>query len=491
MAKAKSVFVCSECGYEAPKWMGKCPSCGSWNTFYEEKLEATSSSGNVVKLRKSEKPRKLNSVEGRDEIRTKTGYEEVDRVLGGGLVKGSLVLLGGEPGIGKSTLILQLCNKLAGSYNKSDSNGNKIAESDNKLASEGNKTASEGDKTAGDENRGIVLYVSGEESAEQVKLRADRLNIDNDNIMFLGETDIDAIETQILDIKPKLVIIDSIQTMFSNEITSAPGTVSQVREITARIMKCCKQNQITTIIIGHVTKDGNIAGPRILEHMVDTVLYLEGERYFSYRILRSVKNRFGSTNEIGMFEMKNEGMCEVTNPSSVLISEDSEEVPGACIVCSLEGTRPLLVELQALTTTSIYGIPKRTGNGIDFNKIALLIAVLEKRARMNLGNQDVYLNVVSGMKINEPAIDLGIAAVIASSFKSVYIPKNTAIIGEVGLTGEIRAVNMIDKRLKEAQRLGIKRIIIPQNNMKLLKESYKLDIIGVKNINEALRALGM
>lgn len=484
MAKAKSVFVCSECGYEAPKWMGRCPSCGSWNTFYEEKLETTSSSGNVVKLRESEKPRKLNSVEGRDEIRTKTGYEEVDRVLGGGLVKGSLVLLGGEPGIGKSTLILQLCNKLAGSYNKSNSNGNKIAESDNKLAGEG-------DKTAGDENRGIVLYVSGEESAEQVKLRADRLNIDNDNIMFLGETDIDAIETQILDIKPKLVIIDSIQTMFSNEITSAPGTVSQVREITARIMKCCKQNQITTIIIGHVTKDGNIAGPRILEHMVDTVLYLEGERYFSYRILRSVKNRFGSTNEIGMFEMKNEGMCEVTNPSSVLISEDSEEVPGACIVCSLEGTRPLLVELQALTTTSIYGIPKRTGNGIDFNKIALLIAVLEKRARMNLGNQDVYLNVVSGMKINEPAIDLGIAAVIASSFKSVYIPKNTAIIGEVGLTGEIRAVNMIDKRLKEAQRLGIKRIIIPQNNMKLLKESYKLDIIGVKNINEALRALGM
>lgn len=463
MAKAKSVFVCSECGYEAPKWMGRCPSCGSWNTFYEEKLEATSSSGNVVKLRESEKPRKLNSVEGRDEIRTRTGYEEVDRVLGGGLVKGSLVLLGGEPGIGKSTLILQLCNKLA----------------------------SEGNKTAGDENRGIVLYVSGEESAEQVKLRADRLNIDNDNIMFLGETDIDAIETQILDIKPKLVIIDSIQTMFSNEITSAPGTVSQVREITARIMKCCKQNQITTIIIGHVTKDGNIAGPRILEHMVDTVLYLEGERYFSYRILRSVKNRFGSTNEIGMFEMKNEGMCEVTNPSSVLISEDSEEVPGACIVCSLEGTRPLLVELQALTTTSIYGIPKRTGNGIDFNKIALLIAVLEKRARMNLGNQDVYLNVVSGMKINEPAIDLGIAAVIASSFKSVYIPKNTAIIGEVGLTGEIRAVNMIDKRLKEAQRLGIKRIIIPQNNAKLLKESYKLDIIGVKNINEALRALGM
>ena len=256
-------------------------------------------------------------------------------------------------------------------------------------------------------------------------------------------------------------------------------------------MKCCKQNQITTIIIGHVTKDGNIAGPRVLEHMVDTVLYLEGERYFSYRILRGVKNRFGSTNEIGMFEMLNEGMCEVTNPSSILISEDQENVPGAGIVCSLEGTRPLLVELQALTTQSFYGIPKRTGNGIDFNKIALLLAVLEKRAHLSLGNQDVYVNVVSGMKITEPAVDLGIALVIASSYKNVYIPKDTAIIGEVGLTGEIRSVNMIDKRLKESERLGIKKCIIPENNKKLLKNSYKLDIIGVKNINEALRVIGI
>lgn len=307
----------------------------------------------------------------------------------------------------------------------------------------------------------------------------------------MGETDIDAIETQIVEINPALVVIDSIQTMFSNEITSAPGTVSQVREITARIMKCCKQNQITTIIIGHVTKDGNIAGPRVLEHMVDTVLYLEGERYFSYRILRSVKNRFGSTNEIGMFEMRNEGMCEVTNPSEILISEDSEQAPGAAIVCSLEGTRPLLVELQSLTTPSVYGIPKRTGNGVDFNKIALLIAVLEKRAHLSLGNQDVYLNVVSGMRMTEPAVDLGIALVMASSFKSVYIPKDTAIIGEVGLTGEIRSVNMIDKRLKEAQRLGIKRVIIPQNNKKLLKDDYNLDIIGVRNINDALHAIGI
>ena len=376
-------------------------------------------------------------------------------VLGGGIVKGSLVLIGGEPGIGKSTLILQLCDKIA----------------------------------KGEDEK--VLYVSGEESAEQVKLRADRLQIHNDHILFLGETDIDAIEAEIIEIKPKLVVIDSIQTMYSNEISSAPGTVSQVREITARIMKCCKQNQITTIIIGHVTKDGNIAGPRVLEHMVDTVLYLEGERYFSYRILRGVKNRFGSTNEIGMFEMLNEGMCEVTNPSSILISEDQENVPGAGIVCSLEGTRPLLVELQALTTQSFYGIPKRTGNGIDFNKIALLLAVLEKRAHLSLGNQDVYVNVVSGMKIIEPAVDLGIALVIASSYKNVYIPKDTAIIGEVGLTGEIRSVNMIDKRLKESERLGIKKCIIPENNKKLLKNSYKLDIIGVKNINEALKAIGI
>lgn len=454
MAKAKTVFVCSECGYESPKWLGRCPACNAWNTFYEEKLQINSSSGRNVKLKETTKPLKLNSIVGKEEIRTKSKVSELDRVLGGGLVKGSLILIGGEPGIGKSTLILQLCDKIA------------------------------------DEN-GIVLYISGEESAEQVKLRADRLNITNENIMFLGETDIDVIELEIQNTNPKLVVIDSIQTMYSSEITSSAGTVSQVREITSRVMKCCKQNQITTVLIGHVTKDGNIAGPRVLEHMVDTVLYLEGERYFSYRILRSVKNRFGSTNEIGMFEMKNEGMCEVTNPSAVLISEEAEQVPGAGIVCSLEGTRPLLVELQALTTPSVYGIPKRTGNGVDFNKIALLIAVLEKRARVSLGNQDVYLNVVSGMKINEPAIDLGIALVIASSYKNMYIPKDTVIIGEVGLTGEIRAVNMIEKRLKEAERLGIKKCIIPQNNKKHLKDKYKLDIIGVRNINEALYAIGI
>ena len=453
MAKAKTVFVCSDCGYESAKWLGKCPSCGAWNTFYEEKIQATTSNGATIKLKDSAKPMNLNSVEGKEAVRTKTGYDELDRVLGGGIVKGSLVLLGGEPGIGKSTLILQLCDKIA--------------------------------------KDGKVLYVSGEESAEQVKIRADRLNIHNDNIMFLGETDIAIIEAEIINMNPKLVVIDSIQTMYAEEISSAPGTVSQVREITARVMRTCKQNAITTILIGHVTKDGNIAGPRVLEHMVDTVLYLEGERYFSYRMLRSVKNRFGSTNEVGMFEMRNEGMEEVTNPSSILISEDQEMVPGAAIVCSLEGTRPLLVELQALTTPTVYGIPKRTGNGIDFNKISLLIAVLEKRARLSIGNQDVYVNVVSGMKLNEPAVDLGTALVMASSYKNVFISKDTAIIGEVGLTGEIRSVNMIDKRLKECERLGIKRCIIPQNNKKLLKSKYDLDIIGVRNIEDALRAIGI
>ncbi len=452
MAKSKSVFVCSDCGYESPKWLGKCPSCGAWNTFYEETVQnVTARDG---KTKEAAKPMKLSNVEGKDAIRIDTGYGEVNRTLGGGIVKGSLVLLGGEPGIGKSTLVLQMCNKVA--------------------------------------KDGKVLYVSGEESAEQIKLRADRLGINNDNIMFLGETDIDAIENEITSMNPKLVIIDSIQTMYSSDLTSAPGTVGQVREITARIMRCCKQNAITTIIIGHVTKDGNIAGPRVLEHMVDTVLYLEGERFFSYRILRSVKNRFGSTNEVGMFEMVNEGMEEVTNPSSILISEDNgEELPGSAIVCSIEGTRPLLVELQALTTPSVYGLPKRTANGIDFNKVALLIAVLEKRANLMLGNQDVYLNVVSGMKLQEPSVDLGIALVIASSFKNVSIPKDTAIIGEVGLTGEIRSVNLIDKRLNEVERLGIKRVIIPQNNKKLLKNTYKLDIIGVRNINDALRAIGL
>ena len=309
--------------------------------------------------------------------------------------------------------------------------------------------------------------------------------------MFLGETDMDVIQTAILDMNPKLVIIDSIQTMYSDEITSAPGTVSQVREITARIMKLCKTNGITTIIIGHVTKEGNIAGPRVLEHMVDTVLYLEGERYFSYRILRGVKNRFGSTNEVGMFEMANEGMVEISNPSAVLISERDDNPAGSVVVASMEGTRPLLIELQALTTPSVFGMPRRNANGIDYNRLTLLMAVLEKRAGFNLGSQDAYVNVVSGMRINEPSVDLGVIAAVTSSFKNLSISKDVVVIGEVGLTGEVRTVNLIDKRLKEAEKMGFKTCIIPESNKKQLKESYKMDIIGVKNINEALKAMGL
>ncbi len=333
------------------------------------------------------------------------------------------------------------------------------------------------------------MYVSGEESAEQIKLRADRLNINNEKLLFLAETDIDQVENALEKEEPDFVIIDSVQTMYSEEITSSPGSVSQVREITARIMKMCKQKQITTIIIGHVTKDGNIAGPRVLEHMVDTVLYLEGERYFSYRILRGVKNRFGSTNEIGMFEMRNEGLQEITDPSSVLISEREEAATGSVIVASLEGTRPILLELQSLATPTVFGLPRRTANGIDYNRLVLLMAVLEKRAGMNLGSQDVYLNIVGGMKVNEPALDLGIILSVASSYKNKSIPENVAVIGEVGLTGEVRYVNMIEKRIKEAEKLGYQKVLIPESNKKVLKESYKLDIIGVKNVIEALNHL--
>ena len=451
MAKTNTVFVCNECGYESAKWMGKCPACNSWNSFFEQKIEK-STKGKIEK-NVNNKPQALNTYKGQENERIKTGFEELDRVLGGGLVKGSLILLGGEPGIGKSTLILQICNKINA--------------------------------------EGKVLYVSGEESAEQIKLRADRLNIQNDDIMFLGETDIDIVNREIMEMQPKLVIIDSIQTMYSEELSAAAGSVSQVREITAQIMKVCKQNAITTIIIGHVTKEGNIAGPRVLEHMVDTVLYIEGERYFSYRILRGVKNRFGSTNEIGMFEMRQEGMCEIENPSEILISEREDNPAGSCIVASMEGTRPLLVELQALTTQSVFGFPKRTANGIDFNRLALLIAVLEKKAKLMLGTQDVYLNVVGGIKINEPAIDLGIIMVVASSFKNKPIPKDVVIMGEVGLTGEVRRISMIEKRIKEAEKLGFKTCIIPENNLKNLKEKYSIKLIGVSNISEAINKIGI
>ncbi len=450
--KNTTVFVCSNCGYESTKWLGKCPACNEWNSFYEEKAITSSGSSKDKSKTKSEVIQ-LNTVEKKSTTRIKTGVGELDRVLGGGFVEGSLTLLGGEPGIGKSTLILQICEQV-----KID---------------------------------GKILYVSGEESAEQIKIRADRLGIKKDNILFLSETDIDNVEDALEKTQAKFAIIDSVQTMYSDEITSAAGSVSQVRELTARIMKMCKQKAITTIIIGHVTKDGNIAGPRVLEHMVDTVLYLEGERYFSYRILRGVKNRFGSTNEIGMFEMQNEGLVEITNPSTILISERDGNPPGSAIVITLEGTRPLVIELQALSTPSVFGMPRRNAIGIDYNRLTLLIAVLEKKVGFNLGSQDIYLNIVGGIKVNEPAVDLGVICAAASSFKNISIKEDIAVIGEVGLTGEVRRVNMIEKRLKEAEKLGYKTCIIPESNKKLLKEEFKLDIIGVKNIKEAMKYIGI
>lgn len=451
MAKNQTVFVCSNCGNESPKWLGKCPACNSWNTFCEEKIVTSKVSGEKKAV--SAEVKKLNSVEIEKYSRYKTGYEELDRVLGGGLVQGSLVLLGGEPGIGKSTLILQICDKI------------KV--------------------------NGSVLYISGEESATQIKMRADRLNINNENILFLGETCIETIENTLESVKPDFIIIDSIQTMYSEQLQAAAGSVSQVREITARIMQMCKRKNITTILIGHVTKDGNIAGPRVLEHMVDTVLYLEGERYFSYRILRGVKNRFGSTNEVGLFEMREEGLCEIENPSEILISERDGNPSGSVIVASLEGTRPMLIEIQALLAPTAFGMPRRTGIGVDYNRMALLMAVLEKRSGLHISNYDAYINVVSGIKIDEPAVDLGIALAIASNFKNVPLPKDLVVVGEIGLTGEIRSVNSLEKRVKEAEKMGFKTFVVPESGKKQIKyKTTSINLIGVKTISEALRVCG-
>lgn len=447
MAKTSTMFFCNSCGYESSKWLGRCPACGEWNSFVEEKV-VKSSGGAAKVVEKAAVPIALKAVEEIKISRVSSGFAEVDRVLGGGFVNGSLTLLGGEPGIGKSTLILQICDRF-----RAD---------------------------------GKVLYVSGEESAEQIKIRADRLGINNDNIMFLGETDINNIEKSIQSIEPKLVVIDSIQTMYSDEITSAPGSVSQVREITARIMKMCKQKAITTVIIGHVTKDGTIAGPRVLEHMVDTVLYIEGERYFSYRILRGVKNRFGSTNEIGMFEMENEGMVEISNPASVLLTEHEGSPAGSVIVASLEGTRTILVEVQALTATTVFGMPRRTANGIDYNRVTLLIAVLEKIGGVNLSNQDVYMNIVGGIRINEPALDLGIVMAVVSSFKNRPVSSDVMVFGEVGLSGEVRAVTGASLRVQEAKRLGFNTVILPKSCLKGLDKFDGIKIIGVESVSDVV-----
>ena len=450
MAKgSKTVFVCSNCGNESSKWLGKCPACGEWNSFYEEKVVDTKSSNNSLRgSSSSAEVIKLKTVETNKFERYPTGYGELDRVLGGGLVQGSLVLIGGEPGIGKSTLILQICDKV------------KV--------------------------NGPILYVSGEESGSQIKMRADRLKIDNDNIFFLGETSMSLIEESIEKIKPGLVIIDSIQTIYSDDLTAAPGSVSQVREVTSKIMLICKKQNITTIIIGHVTKDGNIAGPRVLEHMVDAVLYIEGERFFTYRVLRGVKNRFGSTNEVGLFEMREEGMCEIDNPSDIMISDRADNPSGSVIVATLEGTRTMLIEVQALVTPTAFGMARRTGIGVEFNRLVLLLAVLEKKAFLPLSNQDAYVNIVSGIRVDEPAADLAIALAVASSYKNIPISKDLVAIGEVGLTGEIRSVNSIEKRIKEAERMGFSQVIVPKSALKQVKYDNKIKIMGVNNIKEAI-----
>jgi len=451
MMKNKTMFFCSECGNESSKWTGKCMACGAWNTMVEQKV--TKQIGNKVSSSVSAEastPKKLSEIEIIEDDRTSTGIVEFDRVLGGGIVKGSLILVGGDPGIGKSTLLLQMCQTI-----KTKSN---------------------------------ILYTSGEESQKQIKIRADRLKVDNPNLLFLSETNMTNIENTITNVKPDFLIIDSVQTIFCPEIDSAPGSVIQIREVTLNLMRIAKSNNISVFLVGHVTKEGAIAGPKILEHMVDCVLYFEGESHHFHRVLRGVKNRFGSTNEIGVFEMGNNGLAEVDNPSKMLLSEMPDNVSGTTVTCTLEGTRPILAEIQALTTKTNYPAPRRTASGVDYNKMALIIAVLEKHANLNLSTFDIYVNVAGGMRLAEPAIDLSIAIAIASSCKDFIMPTDTVAIGEIGLTGEIRSVTAIDKRITEAEKLGFKRIIIPAGNAKTVSSSA-IEIVPVKNIKQALDIL--
>lgn len=446
MGKTKTKFVCQNCGYETFKWMGKCPSCNEWNSFVEEIYEKRDKA-NIIQRDVSVE--KLIDVEIDEEDRIKTDMEELDRVLGGGIVKGSLILVGGDPGIGKSTLLIQVANHLS--------------------------------------NKGLkILYVSGEESPKQVKMRAERLNLKSDELYILSETNLDIIRNVIEKILPNVLIIDSIQTVYNSEIASASGSVSQVREATHVLMKIAKRNGIATFIVGHVTKEGSIAGPRVLEHMVDTVLYFEGEMYQSYRILRAVKNRFGSTNEIGMFEMRDIGLVEVKNPSEVLLSGRPENSSGTVVVPSMEGTRPMLVEIQSLVSATAFGMPRRTAMGIDYNRVVLMVAVLEKKIGYNMQNSDVYINIAGGLQTKEPAIDLGIITSIASSYRDIYVDPNTVIMGEVGLTGEVRRISFIDKRIYEASKLGFNRAIIPNINTKDLNKIEGIDVIGVDSVEEAM-----
>jgi DNA repair protein RadA/Sms len=452
MAKSKTKFVCQECGYEAAKWLGKCPSCQAWNTFAEETETVVKTQGmRTAQPIKQEKAASIIDIESAQDPRILTGNGEFDRVLGGGIVPGSLILVGGDPGIGKSTLLLQTSNALTRNSMK-------------------------------------VLYISGEESARQTKLRAERLDAMSPDLYVLCETNIDYMMAAIEEVQPDFLVIDSIQTVYHPDIPSAPGSVSQVRECAAQFMRVAKIKGIATVLVGHVTKEGAIAGPRLLEHMVDCVLYFEGERHHSYRVLRAVKNRFGSTNEIGIFEMREAGLAEVSNPSELFLSERPLGAAGSTVVASMEGTRPVLVELQALVSATNFPTPRRMSTGFDHNRLALIIAVLEKRIGMFLQNQDAYLNVAGGVKLDEPAVDLAAAVSIASSFRDQPTQPYDVIFGEIGLTGEVRGVSRIDQRVREAQKLGFKRVILPEKSLKGWNAPGGIEIIGVRTVAEALSA---
>ncbi|GFI49680.1 DNA repair protein RadA [Lachnospiraceae bacterium] len=448
MAKAKkSVYFCQNCGHEETKWLGQCPACREWNTFVEEKV--TPVSAKTVKERRETRVVTLSGIKTDEDDRMLTGIEELDRVLGGGIVKGSLVLVGGDPGIGKSTLLLQVCQRLSSAGRK-------------------------------------LLYISGEESLKQIKLRANRMGEFTENLYLLCETSLDVIRGIIEQQKPDMVVIDSIQTMYNEEVASAPGSVSQVRESTNIFMQLAKGLNISIFIVGHVTKEGTVAGPRVLEHMVDTVLYFEGDRHASYRILRGVKNRFGSTNEIGVFEMRKEGLVEVKNPSEFMLSGKPEHASGSVVACAMEGTRPMLMEIQALVCKSNFGMPRRTAAGLDYNRVNLLMAVLEKRLGLPLSNYDAYVNIAGGIRLNEPAADLGIVMAIASSYKNRPIADDVIVFGEVGLSGEVRAVTMPEQRVAEAKKLGFKTCVIPAVSVKSVGEVDGVTVIGVKSVGEAV-----
>ena len=448
MAKVKTKYICQQCGYESAKWWGICPECNSGGSMVEEAYTQKETARAKKQSSHLQKSVDLKSVEGTEADRFTTHISEFDRVLGGGIVRGSLVLIGGDPGIGKSTLLLQLAHHIS--------------------------------------KEKKVLYISGEESAQQIKLRASRLFSGDMNMLILAETNLDTIEGEILAVMPDVVVIDSVQTVSSPELTSLPGSVSQVREATGRLMNIAKANNISCFLVGHVTKEGAIAGPRVLEHLVDTVLYFEGERFNTYRMIRAVKNRFGSTNELGVFEMTDKGLIEVNNPSKILLSEHSVGAPGTAIVCTMEGTRPMLVEIQALVAPTTFAVPRRTATGIDFNRLNMLLAVLERRAGLRIQSQDVYVNLTGGIKIYEPSLDLGIACAVASSFSNREIKNNVAFFGEIGLTGEIRSVSFGEKRINEALKLGFEEVIVPYSTAKDLKNINSIKVTGVKDVKMAL-----